>query len=338
MKILSVVGKHYYGRPDAIEPMYLEFTEPLRKLGHIVEHFDHMASSRSIGLDLCAQAFVETVRKGGYDLVLYQTAGQDWMARGGIKEAGRMSPIVAWNSDDDWQWESYTKDIATLFTWMVTTYPHIHEANRIAHPNLLLSQWGCIDIYAQPDMSKVLDFTFAGWIYGDRVRECQFLRRQAGLRVFGRNSGMVNHPLLFRTRIAGLASLWPGGYDRLVGPPILFEEINAIWNRSKISFTPMGASQNPSMLQIKSRTFEMGCSGTMMLCQHSPNLERYYEPGKEFVPFTDLADCAAKAQYYLQHDADRERIARAYLERTRKEHMWEHRYQQLFREIGLEGK
>src|SRR5689334_17355038 len=130
MKILATVGKHYYGRPDAIEPMYLEFTEPLRRLGHEVDHFDHIDASARLGQDGCGELFVEHVKKGAYDLVLYQTAGRDRMAREAIGEASRHAAVVAWNSDDDWQWEPYCRHVARYFTYMVTTYPRVYEANR----------------------------------------------------------------------------------------------------------------------------------------------------------------------------------------------------------------
>jgi len=97
----------------------------------------------------------------------------------------------------------------------------------------------------------------------------------------------------------------------------------------------MGASADPRLYQIKSRTFEMGLSGTLMVCQHSPNLERYYEPEKEFIPFSDLSECAEKVRYYLSHESERLRIARAYHDRTQAEHLWQHRFTQLFRDIGL---
>ena len=148
MRILSAVGKYFYGRPEAIEPMYLEFTDPLVDLGHEVEHFDHGQMREQFGLEECGERFVERVKTGRYDVVLYQTAGQDWMHQEAIREAGHYAPIVAWNSDDDWQWESYTRHVAPYFTFMVTTYPHIYEASRDQHPNLKLSQWGCYDRFA----------------------------------------------------------------------------------------------------------------------------------------------------------------------------------------------
>lgn len=330
MRILSTVTKAYYGHPEAVEPMYLEFTLPLARMGHVVDHFDHVKLCGEVGPVACGERFVETVRNGYYDVVLYQTGGADWMSRGAIAHAARYAPVVAWNSDDDWQWDSYTSHVAPYFTYVATTYPHVYEANRNRHRNLLLSQWGCLGSYDDFDRPKDLDFTFAGQVYRSRVEECRTLRRAAGLRVFGLGSVRVHWPLMNTRPGRAVARRVPG-----MNRAITFQEINAVWNRSKISYTPMGASTNPSLLQIKSRAFEMGLSGTLMLCQHSPNLERYYEPGREFVAFESLEDCAEKARFYLKNEAERARIARAYCERTKAEHLWEHRFGALFREIGV---
>jgi spore maturation protein CgeB len=79
----------------------------------------------------------------------------------------------------------------------------------------------------------------------------------------------------------------------------------------------------------------MGLSGTLMLCEHSPNLERYYEPGRECVTFETLEDCAEKALWFLSHESERTRIATSYYERTLREHMWEHRFADLFSQMGI---
>src|SRR5688500_10666940 len=121
MRILSTVTRSYYGRPEAIEPMFLEFTLPLARMGHEVQTFDHIDTCRKLGPEACGERFVERVRRGGYDLVLFQTGGADQMSRDAIVEAKRFAPIVAWNGDDDWQWESFTRDLSPLFTNAVTT-------------------------------------------------------------------------------------------------------------------------------------------------------------------------------------------------------------------------
>jgi spore maturation protein CgeB len=143
-------------------------------------------------------------------------------------------------------------------------------------------------------------------------------------------SGRVRLPDVF---------FWPGvrtithRFPALYGRAITYEEINKIWNRSRVSYTPMESSRVPSILQIKSRTFEMGLSGTLMLCNRSPNLDLYYDEGREYVGFDTLEECADKARYYLAHEAERAQIAMAYRRRTLAEHLWRHRFANLFADI-----
>jgi spore maturation protein CgeB len=333
MKILACVSRGYYGNANTVEPMYIAFTEPLREMGHAVDHFDHYLNGLNLGVERTNELFLQRVRSGGYDAILYQTACQDpRLINEAVREAGRHAPIIAWNSDDDFAWESQTKYMAPAFTFVYTTYPHIYEQNRAAHPNLRLSQWGCFDHFGDFERPKDLDFTFAGQIYGDRVRSCRYLVKHAGLRVYGYLSGMVRLPsFLFAPGIRKITHRFPSLY----GAPVHYDAINDIWNRSRISYTPMEASADANILQIKSRTFEQGLSGTLMVCRQSPNLEQYYEPGKEFVPFGDLDDCIEKVKFYLQHEPARARIVAAYRDRTRAEHMWRHRFRKMFEEIGL---
>jgi len=335
MRILSCVMRGFYGRTDAVEPMYIAFTEPLRALGHEVDHFDHYRLDVEIGSAATGEQLVKKVRNGRYDVVLYQTACQKAQSIGeAVKEAGRYAVTIAWNSDDDWAWEKHTSPMAPYFTFMFTTYPHIYEQNRAAHPNLRLSQWGCFDRFGDFARPKDLDFTFAGQIYGDRVQSARYLAEHAGLHIYGYMSGRVTKPsFLFWPVVRKVTFRFPSIY----GAPIHFEQVNEIWNRSRISYTPMEASVDADILQIKSRTFEQGLSGTLMVCRPSPNLHLYYEPGKEFVPVENLDDCVDKVKFYLQHERARARIAKDYHDRTRAEHMWTHRFQKMFQDIGLRG-
>ncbi len=206
MRILSTVTQHYYGQPHATEPMFLEFTEPLRRMGHEVETFDHVNLCGTIGPAECGAAFEREIRGGGYDLVFYQTGGRDFMERQAIANAARYAPIVAWNSDDDWQWDTYSRHIAPCFTRMITTYPHVYEANRGAFPNLLLSQWGCLETYADFARPKDLNFTFVGQVYRTRVNELRHLRREAGLKVFGLGSLRVKFGIFNNRKFRNIAA------------------------------------------------------------------------------------------------------------------------------------
>ena len=310
-----------------MEPMYFEFTRPLLRLGHEMDHFDHIRLSNELGAEACGERLIARVKAGGYDCVLFQTAGKVWMPMAAIAEAGRFAPIIAWNSDDDWQWKDITSKQCPHFSYMVTTYRHVWQENKAAFPNLLLSQWGCLTDYAESWLPKEQDFTFVGFLYGSRIADAKKLGALAGLRTFGAGSTAL------RLGLDGVRGVWR--IPKLYGRSLPFAGVNHIWNTSKISWTPMNASRDPSMLQIKGRTFGMGLSGTLMICQRSPGLDEFYEPEKEYVPYTSVEDCADKVKYLLKHDDERKAIVRAYLRRTLAEHLWEHRFQTLFSTIGL---
>jgi spore maturation protein CgeB len=325
MKILSVVRRAYYGSASVIEPMYLYFTEPLRELGHEVDAFDHFEAAASEGREGASETLARRVRDGGYDVVFYQTSGAEPVDTQRLQPLAGSTPIVAWNSDDDWQWPT-TSRIYPNFSHMVTTYPQIFERNRVAYPKLLLSQWACLRATEAP-LGKDIDFSFAGAVYKIRNAQCRALRKQAGLRCFGRGARMANLGIPYFRGAFRLP--W------LAGEAIDFASINEVWRRTRVSYTPLGGGPNGEVLSLKSRIFDMGCSGTLMLSEHAPDLERYYEPGRECVTFSGLADCAEKARFFLSHETERARIAARYRERTLEEHLWKHRFQRLFEQVGV---
>lgn len=329
MRILSVVQKHYYGHKTAIEPLFIFMTEPLVEMGHNVETFDHVATAALVGRRQCTDRLVDRIKRGSFDVVLFQSVASSAVDTEQLRDLSKRQCIIAWNSDDDWQWQTYTSKIARHFTYAVTTYRHILESNRTAFPNLLLSQWAChpkLGDFARP---KDIDFSFAGGIYRTRNDECRMLRRTAGLQAFGRGARLVRLGLPY---FKGAFKLpW------LSGHPVDYEHgVYDIWNRSRISYTPLGGGPDNSYKQVKGRVFEMGASGTLMLCEHSADVNRYYEPGVEFVPFGDLADCADKARYYLRHESERLSIVHRYYRRTLAEHQWRHRFRDIFKQAGIQ--
>jgi spore maturation protein CgeB len=325
MRILSVVRQNYYGNPGIPEPLSIYLTEPPRQMGNEVEAFDHFEAQRSYGKEAATARLIDKIRRGRFDLVLYQTSGEEPVDTSALAGMTQRICLAAWNSDDDWQWE-ITRQLAQHFTYMITTYPHIYEQHRVAYPNLLLSQWGCLGRFSDFARKKDIDFSFAGAVYANRNSACRYLQRRAGLKCFGRGTRLLRLGIPYFRGAFKLT--WIAGAARS------FQEINDIWNRTRVSYTPMRGGPNGEVLSLKSRTFDMGLSGTLMLCEHSPNLERYYEPGRECVTFETMEDCADKALWYLSHELERARIARRYHERTLREHMWVQRFTDLFRRMG----
>jgi spore maturation protein CgeB len=77
------------------------------------------------------------------------------------------------------------------------------------------------------------------------------------------------------------------------------------------------------------RLFEATGVGTLLITDWKANLHEMFEPGKEVVSYRSAEECAEMIQYYLEHDQEREDIARAGQQRTLRDHTYYKRMQEL---------
>jgi len=315
-------------------------------MGHEVVHFDYIGHAE-VDKDGMNDLFLSAVRGGKFDLVIIAT-NIDECYTDALDQAKKLTITCAWNSDDDWRWEDYSKTLCPHFSYMATTYRDVYERNRGKYPNLLLSQWGCPGFYDGLNTKKDIDFSFVGQIHGIREHNVSILQSKAGLQTFGAGTRKIearicNLPFLLMDILKSGGSrnskqnLKKWILARITAKDDALEDykaVNKIWCKSKISYTPLENSHQTG-LQIKGRIFEMGMSGTLMLCNRNQTLDDYYTRNVEYVDYEDIEDCITKAKYYLSHESDRQSIARNYYERTKREHMWYHRLEQMFRQMGL---
>ena len=76
------------------------------------------------------------------------------------------------------------------------------------------------------------------------------------------------------------------------------------------------------------RLFEATGVGTLLVTDWKVNLHEMFEPGKEVVCYRTAEECAEMIQYYLEHDDEREAIARAGQQRTLRDHTYYQRMQE----------
>lgn len=77
------------------------------------------------------------------------------------------------------------------------------------------------------------------------------------------------------------------------------------------------------------RLYEATGVGSMLITDWKVNLHEMFEPGKEVVAYRTPEECAELIQYYLEHDDEREAIAKAGQQRTLREHTYYQRMQEL---------
>jgi hypothetical protein len=159
-----------------------------------------------------------------------------------------------------------------------------------------------------------IDLIYVGQQYGPKVDRLTKLKNRFGSRfkVYGR---------------------WPlagyGGFARwLKGKPALWTRVRAIsdeertrlYYRTKIGFN-MHLSQIPRETG-NMRMYEVPAHGMLLLCDKAGlnAHEQIFEPDKEAVFYDSIEDAIERIEYYLQHDEERERIARAGFARVHRDY------------------
>lgn|SRR5215813_6290628 len=77
------------------------------------------------------------------------------------------------------------------------------------------------------------------------------------------------------------------------------------------------------------RLFDATGLGTLLITDRSKNLHKIFEPGKEVATYGDVSECLELVRYYLDHDEEREAVARAGQRRTLEQHTYYQRMQEL---------
>lgn len=87
---------------------------------------------------------------------------------------------------------------------------------------------------------------------------------------------------------------------------------------------------------VNVRPFEItGAGGFLLNRDDKKEIFNLFRDGEEFIPFHDMHDIREKVEYYLAHDEERMRIARAGFERTRASHTYLDRMSEALRITGL---
>lgn len=112
-------------------------------------------------------------------------------------------------------------------------------------------------------------------------------------------------------------------------PPV-FENMKRVYQNSKIALY-LDSLYDVKASGVTLRPFEITCGGAMMLGQiYREELPELWQDGKEFISFKGIDDLREKVRYYLSHEDERRRIAKAGFERTRQEHTYLDRVRRVF--------
>jgi len=315
VKILCVFGQHNYGNPGrGLGYEYANFIPALQNLGHEVSFFDSWDKSLYRDFSDLNRQLLHSIAEEEPDVIFCVLMGYEiWLETFDLIRSGSKAAIVNWATDDSWKYEQFSRFVAPAFDAYATTYPSaMQKAESDGYDNFTLTQWAANSaVMAEPLPADRCRYqvSFVGTAYGNRISWMEQLKA----------SGV---------EVACFGYGWPNG-------PVAAEDIPQIMRDSIISlnFADSGVLMKGlrpvRSRQIKARVFEIPGAGGLLMTEPAEHLEQFYEPGKEDVLFRDMDELAANIQYLLAHPEERNEIARAGFERTRREHSYELRFQEL---------
>jgi cephalosporin hydroxylase len=157
------------------------------------------------------------------------------------------------------------------------------------------------------DEPKEWDVVFSGQVSPEHTKRLQVLQEVASVPLEGRGKFSVGYYL------SASPEALPNSVQRYNRGVCWGEQMYRTLKRGKIALNvhidlASGGAQNMRM-------FEATGVGSFLLTDYSSDMQQYFEPGVEIETFQDVGELLNKVDYYLEHEDEREEIARRGQER-----------------------
>lgn len=132
-------------------------------------------------------------------------------------------------------------------------------------------------------------------------------RRDIDLVFVGKLAPVERFKGISALRHSGLAVTTPGVRDK-DQIRLSNEEYANFHKRSKIVIN-WSRHWSGRWFQAKGRMFDATLAGAMLLCEECKEVNRWFQPYIDYVPFSNPDELVQRARYYLEHEEERLRIA-----------------------------
>lgn len=259
-----------------------------------------------------------------------------------IKQLGIVT--VNWYCNGSYQFHLVEK-IAPVYDYsLVPEKFRLPDYKRIGANPIYCQEAANPNVYKPYDLPLSYDVTFVGQKYGDRPEYIRYLLdHEIDVNVWGPywQGGGPTIPLWRKVGsrvkrfLHGTESLFPTKIPAgKTGPPLSDDQLIQMYSRSRISlgFSSV-ADTTIEIKQVRLRDFEAPMSGAFYMVEYMEELEEFFHIGKEIVCYYDKKDLADKIKYYLSHEQEREIIRQAGMDRARRDHTWQRRFQYCFSQM-----
>jgi spore maturation protein CgeB len=349
MKVIFAALKYDYGDPQRGPSFeYTNFYDTLKNMSGIeVELWPIDELTMQYGKEEMNRQLLNKVKTEKPDL-LFTFLFRDEFEPKVIQEITNSTSTLTlnWFGDDQWRFESYSKNWAPLYSYVATTDEgSVLKYKILGLSNVIKTQWACNHFSYKPErVEQEYDVTFIGQPHGNRKKVFNNMI-QAGIKIdcfgYGWPQGRVEQEQMIKLFSASkinlnLANTSFGLNLRTIARVFLHKKGRLVfpnsWSETKLNFNSLFKAKCE---QMKGRNFEVPGCGGFLLTSYIAELPKYYKLNKEVVVFKNTPELIEKIKYYLKNSAEREAIARAGYERTIKEHTYEQRFREIFKTMEL---
>ena len=218
--------------------------------------------------------------------------------------------VVGRFEDDDYRFDDHSKWLIPYLDYCITNVPgRVPQYEALGARCIPLPIEGHNEAIWQrlPHIPKKFDVSFAGLVYPHRHKLLESLRGLGiPVQVFDNTGG---------------------------GNLLSLRDLVWVINATRINLNLTLDRYVPGLRQTKGRLFEVTLSGGFVLTECAPDLEKYFEVGREIVCFDTVEDAAEKISYYLQHPDEREAIAECGYKRACRDYTSKVIFRDLFLQI-----
>lgn len=234
-------------------------------------------------------------------------------------------PVIQWDCDSSWRFQNWIAPRKDRVSHFVTTHSQTVDWYERFGMKVIRSQWGGSPYYHPQDVEQQYDVTFVGQKHG------QF--QQGNVMKYWR-AEVVDAIMNAGVKLDLFGNYWDG-YENWHGYQTDFHAMIRAFAQSKICLNLSNPWHHGTMPQIKGRHFEIPQIGRLQVCTPADDLASYFVDGQEIVVANSTEDLIDKLKYFLEHSDEREKIAAAGRARMLKEHQWYHRFEHIFKEVGV---
>lgn len=110
------------------------------------------------------------------------------------------------------------------------------------------------------------------------------------------------------------------------GRPAVGRDMARVYSASGVTFN---VTYPHSITQPNMRTFEAPACGILMINDYLEGVQQFFEVGKEIELYRDIPELKRKVEFYLEHPAERRRIAQAGQARAHNDHTYQLRMRKM---------